>query len=553
MIHESSTAPLVSPRSRRCAPLALAGLLLFLALAGLPHLALAQDVAGGPLAVALIVGVNHSVDANLPVLHYADDDAVRYDELFRTLGTRTHLLIRGDDNTRRVAPQAVASAREPRRSELAAVLKQIAGDVAAARARGRRTTFYFIYAGHGSLSRGEAYLALEDARLTGGDIEHQIIDGVHADESHLIIDACYSYFLAYGRGPGGARRDLSGFAPVEGLARRDDVGLLLSTTSARESHEWEGFQAGVFSHEVRSGLFGAADFDGDGRVSYREIAAFVDRANAAIPNERFRPDVFARPPGKSTQLLDLRPAPGLRHLVVDGSAEAGRYFLDDTRGVRLADFHNGAGHEVRLLLPVNSGTLYLRRTRDDREYEIPTFPDVITVSELTSRTPRSTARGAAHDAFSLIFSLPFDQAAFDANGAAGGARAGAVHLTGVATATVGAEQPDDAPLLMPRPRWRTIAGVTAAGVAGASLIAGAALTWSAHSLANEARGAPSQVDAAALNRGVGPRNDWARAGFAVAGTAALTSALLLLWPSSGVYAMAAASTNAGSLDLGGRF
>ena len=82
---------------------------------------------------------------------------------------------------------------------------------------------------------------------------------MHADESHLIIDACYSYFLAFGRGPGGRRREVPSFATAEGLAGRSDVGLLLSTTSARESHEWAGFQAGIFSHEVRSGLYGAAD------------------------------------------------------------------------------------------------------------------------------------------------------------------------------------------------------------------------------------------------------------------------------------------------------
>ena len=73
-----------------------------------------------------------------------------------------------------------------------------------------------------------------------------------------------------------------------------------------ESHEWAGFEAGVFSHEVRSGLFGAADADGDGRVTYAEIAAFVRRANEAIPADRFRPQVLARPPQGDGMLVDLR-------------------------------------------------------------------------------------------------------------------------------------------------------------------------------------------------------------------------------------------------------
>jgi hypothetical protein len=61
----------------------------------------------------------------------------------------------------------------------------------------------------------------------------------------------------------------------------------------------------VFSHEVRSGLYGAADGDGDGFVSYREIAAFVTRANQQIPNQRFRPEVYFRPPRSGEALMAL--------------------------------------------------------------------------------------------------------------------------------------------------------------------------------------------------------------------------------------------------------
>ena len=42
----------------------------------------------------------------------------------------------------------------------------------------------------------------------------RLVDAVRADESHLIVDACHSYFLAYGRGPGGTRREIHGFAPA---------------------------------------------------------------------------------------------------------------------------------------------------------------------------------------------------------------------------------------------------------------------------------------------------------------------------------------------------
>jgi len=321
--------------------------------------AVAAPAAGdGAARFVLILGVNRSVDADLPVLRYADDDAVQYADLFRALGSDTQLLTRLDPDTRRLAPDAVAVAREPRRAELARAVAALASDVAAARARHQRTMLYFVYAGHGNLDGKTAYLALEDARLDSSDIEHEIIDKVHADESHLIIDACYSYFLM--RGTGGRRRTVPDFLDTRGLARRTDVGLLVSTTAANESHEWAGFQAGIFSHEVRSGLYGAADLDGDGRISYVEIAAFVARANEAIPNERFRPRIYQRPPLAGSQLIDLRGASG-RRLRLDATAQENHYLFEDTLGRRLADFHNAKGHQLLMLMPGGGRDLYLRR------------------------------------------------------------------------------------------------------------------------------------------------------------------------------------------------
>jgi hypothetical protein len=489
----------------------------------------------------LIVGVNRSVDSELPLLRYADDDAARYQELFRSLGGRTTLLTRADENTRRISPEAIAGAKAPRRQELTRAIAALAIDVAAARARGRQTLFYFVYAGHGNVSGTEAYLALEDARLTGDDIEHDIVDKVHADETHLIIDACYSYFLAYGRGPGGRRREVHGFAPNEGLAHRTDVGLLLSTTSARESHEWEGFQAGIFSHEVRSGLYGAADLDGDGRISYREIAAFVNRANAAIPNERFRPDVFARAPRAAGRLVDLRGGPG-RHLRVDGAAQAGHYLFEDTRGVRLADFHNGRNHVLSLLLPDTAGPLYLRRTSDDREFEIPAAPALVNLADLSAQPPRAAARGAAHDAFSLIFSLPFDDEALAAYPASAGDRA--VDLTLARDAA-------DAPA--PRPRWRLVAGTAALGIGAASAATAVVLTLSAHALKGDAQRAPNQQATAALDDRIAVRRSWATATYAIAAAATLTGGALLLWPGGNLRATGVVDGSSGSLAIQGGF
>jgi Caspase domain len=363
----------------------------------------------GSALFALVVGVNRSVDPEAKVLRYADDDAARYLELFRLLGARSYVLTRPDANTGRLHPQLGAEGRLPVRADFERATAALAADVARARRDGNKTVLYFAYAGHGNVRDGQGYLALEDSRLDGRELEAQVVAQIGADQTHLIVDACYSYFLTLERGPGGKRREIHGFSHLGGLTSRESVGLLLSTSSARESHEWSGVESGVFSHVVRSGLYGAADVDGDGRVSYREIAAFVDRANVAIVNDRYRPDVFAHPPRDSDMLIDLRSS--ARSRVEVPASLSGHYFLEDGRGIRFADLHNGEHQAAYIVKPPDAGRLYLRRLRDDAEFVIPSDEPVVSLARLPPQEPRHGTRGAANDAFEKLFEQPFDQRA----------------------------------------------------------------------------------------------------------------------------------------------
>lgn len=373
-------------------------LLLFTALLGTA--ALAQS----PATFALIIGVNKSVDPELKPLRYADDDAARWQELFRTLGASTWIMARLDENTSRLHPQAAAEAVEPIDAQLDPLVARVRTALEQARANQVPTTLYVVYAGHGNVRGGSGYLALEDARLSTDDLVTRLFDRLPAERTHLIADACFSSFLAYSRGPGGTRQDAKGFSAN---ARLSKVGLLLSTSSARESHEWEGFQAGVFSHEVRSGLHGAADADADGRVSYRELAAFVQRANASITNEKYRPDIFALP-ADGDELIDLRRA--LDDTLDVEATQGAHYFLEDSRGVRLADFHNA--QRVQLLRPASGGALYLHRLgAEEQEFRLPLRGGTVKLTALPANQPRVSSRGAANDAFASAFQLGFDSAA----------------------------------------------------------------------------------------------------------------------------------------------
>lgn len=470
---------------------------------------------GDATMVAVIVGVNAGIDPELPLLRYADDDAALYDELFQRLGARTYLLTRPDDNTRRLHPQVSAAAQPPRSAALDRAVASAAAAVIDAHARAQPTALYFVYAGHGNIRDGESYISLEDDRLTASDLARRVFDAVPADEIHVIIDACYSGLLARPRGPGGERRPLQGFSRFRGLASDDRIGLLLSTSSARESHEWDGFEAGVFSYEVRSGMYGAADADGDGQISYREIAAFVARANAAIPSERFRPDVFARPPRSGRALVDLRGALH-RRIEIDGSVGA-HYLLEDERGVRILDLHNGAGQNVALVRPAGAGDQYLRRLADNREYCVAAnAADVVAIAGMSASEPRTVGRGAAHASFNLTFSLQFDQEV---------------------VRRFELVQPEVVELPPAQSRWRRPAAWAAFGVGGGALATGVAFAWSARALHDDASPLDSQASVVRRNSKIAWRNRAAAISSGVAAAAVATGAVLLLWPDAQPHMM----------------
>ena len=447
----------------------------------------------------MILGVNHGVDADLKPLHYADDDAVRYQELFRSLGAKTVLLADLDQETSALSPQAAAEALPPTRAFLSKAVSLLASEIAIAHGRGVKTSLYVLYSGHGNVDGEHAYLTLEDARLDGAALGHEVLDAIAADENHLIVDACYSYFLVGGRGPGGERRPVQGFSALSDLGRRSDLGLLLSTSTGNESHEWGAFQAGVFSHEVRSGLYGAADFDGDGRISYAEMASFLERANQAIVNEKFRPKIFARAPTASAQLIDLRMNQG-RSLAIGEGFPSSHYLVEDQRGVRLLDFHNAQGRALRLVRPGGAGNLYLRRLSDDQELTIPPADDVVDLARLAFADARVAERGAAHQAFSLIFSLPFDETKLD--------------LLTTVPPPARAKRSTTRKLVL----W-SLGAASAVGVA-----VGGVLLWDASRATDEGRRS-SQQRAAELNNRIDARNTQATVAFALAGAALTAGAL----------------------------
>lgn len=470
----------------------------------------APDPTPAPVVFTLSLGVNDAPTPSLPTLRYADDDAVRYAELFTALGFEARALVASDENTARLHTETSARAALPTRAGLVEAVRSIAQSVAAARAHGKQTAFIFTYAGHGDHRDGQTVLTLADGVITGAALAHEVIDAVGADTAHVIIDACGAYDLAYGRGPGGTRRPFAGFAGTGELAMRDHAGLLLSASVENETHEWSQLQAGVFSHEVRSGLYGAADADLDGRITYAELAAFVGGANSTIANERFRPKLFARPPVSTAVLADL--GAGLAHRIEIPAALAGRYYVEDLEGVRLLDFHSAPGQPVRLVAPHAHSPWFVRAVEARREYVVDAHQDSVVLDSSHAKPFAVESRGAAHEAFRRLFESPFG-AATVADTALEADLAHGLELQ---------RTREDAARHAAARAW-TVAGVAST----AGVVALGAYAWSAK-LRRDIRPDDSQRYVSSTNASIRRANVLAGASLAISGVAAAVTAWL--WP-----------------------
>jgi hypothetical protein len=460
---------------------------LALVLAGL--LAAAEARAEGVARFALVMGHNRPPRPDLPTLRYADDDAVRWSVLLRTHGARVELLTELDEESQRLYGTAVPAPAPPSSAAMTAAMARLAEAMRSARAAGQRTAFYFIYAGHGdSDDAGQGSLSLSDGPLSRAAFARQVLAASPADTNHVFIDACRAFYFVYDRGPGGTRQPFPGRYFGSGLASAfRNTGFLLATSSGAPSHEWEEFQAGIFSHEVRSALLGAADADGDGRIGYRELAAFLEVANRPVRNERYRPAFTIKAPldGDGT-LLDLGDATG-GEILLPATAD-GHRLLEDPLGVRWADLNPAPGQAVTLRLPAppwEAPQFFLRRPNGDGELRIPAGRR-LSAAELPVERSATLRRGAAHEAFSHLFSLPF---ALD-------------DVTSAPPLTVEAEAP-------PPPRvgaLRRVGAWVAVGVGTIGLGTAGFLALDARRLADPHASGLSRPE---LNDGIASRNRWA--------------------------------------------
>ena len=268
---------------------------------------------------------------------------------------------------------------------------------------------------------------------------------------------------------------------------------------------------------MRSGLLGGADTNGDGRITYTELAAFVRVANQPVRNDRYRPEILARAPSNGDDvLLDLRDALGGRVRFAGGLA--GRHVLEDGLGVRWADVHPGPRQELTLAIPTKpwgGNTVFVESLADNSEYRLKSGADV----DLADVKPQSrgvSPRGALHEAFALLFALPFD----------------VTSLTALTARESGLSLSAQSEVRLDRPFWtrrtkRTAAVSTGTGSVVAFAVAGA-LVWSATGLRRDALN-ENGLNRATLDDEIERRNQWALGAVTGGAFLAVAAAALLIW------------------------
>jgi hypothetical protein len=240
----------------------------------------------------------------------------------------------------------------------------------------------------------------------------------------VVIDACKSYWLVNARGGRGwvddsvgadeerrSSKRLRAFLETERLDRMPRAGVVVATSGDQETHEWSRYRGGILSHELRSGLAGAADVNGDGRVEYSELAAFLAAANARLHHPQARIDVFSRAPAANRRrpLLNVRRPMRRKHVswLRFDDALSGRLHVIDDRGLRFADINKERGSRFDLVVP--AGRTYFVRRDDAEEAEVRARPGrFVRVAQNAFAPVPVAARGALDTSFRAgLYKVPF--------------------------------------------------------------------------------------------------------------------------------------------------
>ena len=335
--HPSPFAPSVAaaqPRRSR-------GAVLLLLTASLAFGAAPARAAEATRRFAVVAGADEGGPGRTP-LRYATSDARDVSQVLRELGG--------------VAPADVTLLEDPTPASLRAALARVSAEASAVRARGGRSELFLYYSGHSD----EAGLLLGKERISYADLRAEL-DRTPAEVRVAILDSCASG--AFTRQKGGVHRPpflLDASNTLRGHA------FLTSSAADEASQESDRLRASFFTHALLTGMRGAADANGDSRVTLNEAYQFAFQETLAQTEstqagpQHATYDIGLVGSG-DVVLTDLHLAGAT--LVVPEALE-GRVFVRDASGALVAELRKVRGASVELALP--PGGYQVRVARGER-------------------------------------------------------------------------------------------------------------------------------------------------------------------------------------------
>jgi hypothetical protein len=136
--------------------------------------------------------------------------------------------------------------------------------------------------------------------------------------------------------------------------------------------------------------------------------AFIAAASQGVEDVRGKLDIFARPPplNRNAALSDLSRNTGLGYLLVPEGI-GGRMWVEDTRGVRVADFHKERERPLVLALPP-SRSYYLRMEGREARLTMQRAGAIVDAGGLAWSSSTMASRGPVEEAFrDKLFSVAF--------------------------------------------------------------------------------------------------------------------------------------------------
>ena len=310
---------------------------------------------------ALVAGANDGGPGH-ERLRYAGSDARAMASVLSQLGG--------------VRPEDAVLLGEPSPAALTQALQQLGGRIAAARKPGHRIELVFYYSGHSD----EVGLLLGSQRL-GYPALRGAIERTAADVTIAILDSCSAG--AFTRQKGGVHQ-----LPflVDTSVRVSGHAFLASSSENEAAQESDRIGSSFFTYFFISGLRGAADVSGDGRVTLNEAYNFAFNETLAGTERTLG---GAQHPAYEIQLsgtgdvvmTDLREPSARLQLPAELS---GRIHVRAADGILAAELTKHAGAEI--ILALTPGSYRVAVERDGKFYKT----QVLLSADKTTPLPLST-------------------------------------------------------------------------------------------------------------------------------------------------------------------